>query len=459
MNHRPALQKDIADVETLVRGSEAGITCPLSALPARNDALTSSMYRTLEDAGCPLVTDVHHRLQFETLLTELSAKFVDVSASQVDSQIEWGLRRIVEFLGIDRCGLGQVSADRKQLLVTHSYQLPGIPPSVKLMLDSQFPTYARMVHQGLVIRLPDDMPPEAVQEREYLRQVGLKSNLTIPLMAMGTVVGGIGFSSFRSRLRLPDELIPRLRLMGDIFTNALARKRADEALSAKEQSLRRAKDGLRQLATKLIYSQEEERRRIAREMHDDWAQRLAILGIESAKLESCLDTQAVALPMLDTIRKQLVKLSEDVHDLSRQLHPSILDDLGLVEALRSECAGFSRREDVAVDYLPAKVPDNVSNDVALCVYRVAQEALRNIAKHAGVREASLILVATEDELVLRVQDHGVGFDLDNGRAQAGVGLSSMEERVGLVQGQFSITSTLGQGTIVEARVPLLGHQA
>ena len=99
-------------------------------------------------------------------------------------------------------------------------------------------------------------------------------------------MGGIGFSSFRSRRILPDELIPRLRLVGDIFTNALARKRADEALTAKEQLLRQAKEGLQQLSTKLLLSQEEERSRIAREMHDDWTQRLALLGIDAANLEN-----------------------------------------------------------------------------------------------------------------------------------------------------------------------------
>ncbi|WP_186377507.1 ATP-binding protein [Planctopirus ephydatiae] len=423
------------------------------------DVLTTGLCQVLEDAGCPLAVDVHHRLQFETLLTELSSKFVNVPASQVDSQIEWGLRRIVELLGIDRSGLGQVSEDRRQLVVTHSYQLPGIPPSAFIMLDSQFPTFARMVHQGLVVRLPDDMPPEATQEREYFRQVGMKSNVTIPLMAMGIVVGGIGFSSFRSQLRLPDEFIPRLRLVGDIFTNALARKRADEALCAKEQSLRQAKDGLRLLATKLLNSQEEERRRIAREMHDDWTQRLAILGIESAKLEGCLDTQAVALPILHNIRTQLVSLSEDVHDLSRQLHPAILNDLGLVEALRSECACFSRREEITVDYVADDVPENMSKEVALCVYRVAQEALRNVAKHAAVNRTAVNLAVINQELMLRVQDHGVGFDPDSGRILAGVGLSSMEERVRMVDGEFSIYSEPGHGTTIEVRVPLSGSPA
>lgn len=459
MNHRARCEDETAGGRKSAETSNAATICPVSVMAPQIATMSSGLCHTLEGAGCPLASDVYHRLQFETLLTELSAKFINVPASQVDSQIEWGLRRIVDLLGIDRCGLGQVSGDRKQLVVTHSYQLPGIPPSSKLMLDSQFPTFAKMVHQGLVIRLPDDMPPEATQERTYFRQVGLKSNVTIPLMAMGTVVGGIGFSSFRSQRRLPDELIPRLRLVGDIFTNALARKRADETLSANEQLLRQAKDGLSRLATKLLYSQEEERRRIAREMHDDWTQRLALLGIETAKLEEHLDVNGPALPLLQAIREQLISLSEDVHDLSRQLHPSILDDLGLVEALRSECTGFSRREAIAVDYRPDNVPAKLSKDVTLCVYRVAQEALRNVAKHAAVKEASLTLFANETELMLRVQDQGSGFDPKNGHAQAGLGLSSMEERVRLVQGECSFTSAPGQGTTIEVRVPLPGSNA
>jgi len=405
--------------------------------------------------GTP-VPGVPGRLRFEVALAELSAKFVNVPANQVDSQIESGLRLIVELLEIDRCGLGEVSEDGKQLVVTHSYQLPGILPSERIMLSAQFPTYAKMIYQGAVIRLPDDLPPEATREREYCLQIGLKSNLTIPLTVMGSVVGGIGFSSFRSRRILPDELIPRLRLVGDIFTNALARKRADEALSAKEQSLRRAKERLRQLAAKLLQAQEEERRRVAREMHDDWTQRLAILGIDAAKLERHLGTKKVALPLLRAMQEQLVSLSEDVHSLSRQLHPSILDDLGLVESLRSECASFARREGIAVDYRPAEVPANLPKDVALCVYRVAQEALRNVAKHAAVKGASVTLGVTGPELMLRIRDEGAGFDPENVRAQPGLGLSSVEERVQLVQGRLTIDSAPGRGTTVEVRVPLTG---
>jgi len=292
------------------------------------------------------------------------------------------------------------------------------------------------------------------KERDYCVQVGLKSHLMIPLKVMGSVAGAIGFGSFRSYRAWPDDLVQNLRLVGDIFTNALAVKRADEALRAGEQSLRQTREGLRRLAAKLLHAQEEERRRIAREMHDDWTQRLALLGIDMAKLERHLGAPEKALPLLRTMQEQLVGLSEDVHALSRQLHPSILDDLGLVEALRSECASFSRRERIAVVYRPEVVPIGLPKEVALCVYRVAQEALRNIGKHAAVNEAWVTLAATGSELLLRVQDKGVGFDPADVRSQPGLGLSSMEERVRLVQANLSVTSALGRGTTVEVRVPL-----
>lgn len=395
-------------------------------------------------------------MRFETVLAELSAAFVNLPASQVDSEIEAGLARLVAFLGLDRGGLAQLLVNKNQMVITHSYHLPGIPPGLRVIVNDEWPWYARTICQGQVLRLtgmPDSLPAEATKERDYCRQVGMKAHVMIPLKVMDSVVGAIGFASFHRDCDWPDDLVQRLRLVGEIFTNALARKRADEALRAREESLRHAREGLRRLAARLIHAQEEERRRLARDMHDDWTQRLALLGIEVARLEKHLAAPDIALALVRTIQERLVRLSEDVHALSRQLHPSILDDLGLVEALRSECASFSRREGIAVDYRAEAIPENLPRDAVLCVYRVAQEALRNLAKHAAVSRASVSLSAAR-ELVLRVQDRGVGFDPAEAQTHAGLGLSSMQERVLLSQGKLSVTSAPGQGTMVEARVPL-----
>jgi signal transduction histidine kinase len=393
---------------------------------------------------------LEERQRFETLLGELSATFVNLPASQVDAQIESALRRLVEFLGVDRGDLAEVPVGQKHLVITHSYHLPGVPVLPRTILNEQLPWYVQAIYRGELLRLsdlPDDLPPEAAAERHYCTRVGLKSHVMIPLQVMGSVAGAIGFGSFRGRRAWPDDLIQQLRLVGEIFTNALARKQSDE-------SLRQTRESLRHLAARLLHAQEEERRRIAREMHDDWTQRLAVLSIDITKLEKCIGSPEKALPLLHAMRQQLVGLAEDVHALSRQLHPSILDDLGLVEALRSECASFTRREGIAVRYLPQEVPSTLPKDVALCVYRVAQESLRNIAKHAGVDEAWVSLLVHARELVLIVEDQGGGFDAAGLRCQPGLGLSSMHERVRLVGAQLGVTSAPGQGTTVEVRGPL-----
>ena len=188
------------------------------------------------------------------------------------------------------------------------------------------------------------------------------------------------------------------------------RKRAEEALRTSEQSLRRSRREHRILAGRLLQAQEVERQRVARELHDDLTQRLAALAIEVGSLEQRVDRSGAIAGALNGMREQLVKLSEDVHALSRQLHPAILDDLGLVDALRSECLCFTQREGIAVTYRPGRIPEDLPKDVALCFYRIAQEALRNIAKHARAGRARVVLAGTDGDLILTVADSGVGFD-------------------------------------------------
>jgi signal transduction histidine kinase len=433
------------------------VRCPLQTGLHSRVTETAELCDVLAEAGCPLAPGLQDRLRFETLLAELSATFINLPAGQVDAQIESSLRQLVTVLGVDRGAVLEVLADQGQLVVTHSYQLAAVPPLPRVILSAQLPWYVKTMQAGEVFRIsrvPDDYPPEASLDREYCTRIGLKSQVMIPFNVRGRVAGAIGFSSFRTYCHWPEDLVRRLRLVGEVFANALARRRADETLQAREHSLRQARENLRKLAAKLLHAQEEERRRIAREMHDDWTQRLALLGIDVANLEKHLATPATALSLLRAMQTRLIGLSEDVHALSRQLHPSIMDDLGLVEALRSECASFSRREKVFVHYRPERVPANLSKDVALCLYRVAQEALRNLAKHADVTEAWLSLDATETELLLNVRDEGLGFDAGARHTQPGLGLSGMEERVRLIQGTLSVTSAPGRGTTVEVRAPL-----
>ena len=185
-----------------------------------------------------ITSPLQKRSRFETFLADLSATFISVSADQVDSQIVAGLRQVVEFLGIDRSGFGELVTDKKKTAITHSYEVPGVPPTPRIYVEAHWPDYACKVREGKAFRVPEDLPAEATAEREYLAQVGLKSQLTIPLRIAGAIVGAIGFASFRSHLEWPEDLVLRLRLMADVFNHALARKRAYEALQRANQQVR-----------------------------------------------------------------------------------------------------------------------------------------------------------------------------------------------------------------------------
>ncbi len=249
------------------------------------------------------------------------------------------------------------------------------------------------------------------------------------------------------------------KAIGALKTEITERKRAEEALRESDAVLRRNQKDIQDLAGKLLTAQEEERRRLARELHDDLTQRLAVLAIEAGKLEGQLESSGGGVPeKLRDMKEQMVKLAADVHTISRQLHPSILDDLGLVSAIESECTSFSEREGIRVKYESKNVPAVLPKDVALCIYRIIQESLRNIAKHAQTREAHVTLTGNDGGIHLSIKDTGIGFHPAQGRGKPGLGLASMEERVRLIQGDLSVQSRPGQGTVIEVRVPLTGGE-
>jgi PAS domain S-box-containing protein len=219
---------------------------------------------------------------------------------------------------------------------------------------------------------------------------------------------------------------------------------------AKRKHVQKARS---ELLRRLVHAQEEEHRRIARELHDDLTQRLAVLAIDAETLEQLPGCPPDIGDRARAMRERLVALSEDVHSLSRQLHPSILDDLGLVDALRSECLNLTQRGEIKVNYSAREVPADLPRGVALCFYRVAQEALRNVVRHAECSEASVRLRAIRQELVLCVRDRGVGFDTAS-QGKTGVGLESMRERARLVRARLTVRSRPGEGTQVTMRVPL-----
>ena len=201
------------------------------------------------------------------------------------------------------------------------------------------------------------------------------------------------------------------------------------------------------MSGRLLTAHEDERRRLARELHDDLTQRLARLAVDAGRLERTSGADAAAM------RKDLAHLSEDVHAMSYRLHPSVLDDLGLVEALRAECDRVAHGGDVRVEVEAHGVPKTVSSETSLCLFRIAQEAMSNATRHGRASAVTVLLTPRNRGLQLAVADNGSGFDPGEARERASLGLASMRERVRLLHGVLDIESTPGRGTTVIAWVP------
>ena len=220
------------------------------------------------------------------------------------------------------------------------------------------------------------------------------------------------------------------------------------------RAMRRFED----LAGRLITAQEAERARIARDLHDDISQQLAAISIaiSGCKRRPELQGSGELLEALAAVQRQTIELSEDIRLLSHDLHPGVLEHADLVDALRSHCGEFAKQQsiDVAVDADEDLTISDITT--ALCLYRVVQEALRNIAKYADARQVHITLRRVEDEVQLAVADDGKGFNLAKAREQGGgLGLRSIEERVRLVGGRLSIETAPHTGTTITVWVKIL----
>jgi PAS domain S-box-containing protein len=229
------------------------------------------------------------------------------------------------------------------------------------------------------------------------------------------------------------------------------RRNAEDRIRVSRMSLEEKHREVQQLAGQQITAHEDERRHLALELHDDLTQRLARLAIDVGRLEQ---REGEDRATLTAVRSELVRLSEDVHALSYRLHPSVLDDLGLVEALKAEGDRAARHGALRVDVDARVIPETLSPEASLCLFRVAQEALGNIARHARANAVTVRLSPNGKHVQLMVTDDGAGFDAARPRKLASLGLASMRERVRLLHGELNIDSAPGRGTTVTARVPV-----
>ena len=391
------------------------------------------------------------RLRFETLLSDLSTVLSSCPAAEVDRQIETGLQRVVDDLGVDRATIWALEDGSEEARLTHSWIREGVPSPLPVVHERDVPRIFSELRRGHVVRIPQsgDLPDEASSDPESLAWLGTRSTALAPLIERGSVVGGLSVGTVLTERHWLDEMIPRLRLLADVFANALARQRAERV--AQESAAH-----IRDLAGRLMTSQEEERRRIARELHDGVNQELAALSIALSALEA--DLPAVTTPdrlrQIARLQGRIVGMTETIRHLTHELHPGILQYAGLTAALRNHCQELERDRGLPVILHADDDLRSVPADVALCLYRVTQEALQNVVRHAKASQVRVVVTRDGTDLLLTIGDDGRGFDLAERRGRGGLGLISLDERVRLVRGRLTIDSQPQRGTEIQVVVPL-----
>jgi PAS domain S-box-containing protein len=231
------------------------------------------------------------------------------------------------------------------------------------------------------------------------------------------------------------------------FVTDISKRRTDE------EAIRQQREELQLLAGKLLTAQDEERRRIARDLHDDLSQTLASLAIDLGR-HANKAAAGETTSHLRQLQERATKAAESVRRISHRLHSSVLDDIGLVAALEQFCEEFQERSGIRTEFASQDVPDRLPLAIASSVYNIAQECLHNVSKHSRTSAVAVRLEQVNAALRLSVKDGGVGFRLGTTGSGKGIGIGTMQERARLLQGRFSIWSEPGAGTEVRVDVPL-----
>ncbi|HKS37991.1 MAG TPA: PAS domain S-box protein [Verrucomicrobiae bacterium] len=643
------------------------------------------------------------RFRFEALLTELSAAFANLPPGQVDSEIDKWLERLVEVLGVDRASFLHFGQDGAAIR-SHTVTVSGLEPLSVAAINERFPWIVEQLRRGNTVkwpRIPEDIPLEAVNERAYAIRKGIRSGLNVPVSIGGSVICAISFTSIRACCDWPEEVVTRLRVVGEVFANAFVRKRAEEALRESQQQnralvnsidgivwevdaatfrfnfvssqaerilgypveqwlredgfwanhihpddrdtavnfcvgatarredhqfeyrmiaadgrvvwvrdfvtvtvlesgqvllrgvivditerkraedevrkekeilqkifdcvplmiaffdqdgciklinrdwertigwsleeiqkqnldilaecypdpqyrqgvldfiaatkgdwgdfktkvrngrvidttwanvrlsdgtsvgigqditerkrvedeLRGANERLQRLSRRLLELQETERRFMARELHDEIGQSITAvtLNLQNAKL--MLEPSKIGAALNESIGI-LNRVLQQVRDLSLDLRPSILDHVGLAAAIRWQVDRQAQRAGFKAEVVADERADHLAPEVEIACYRIIQEALTNIARHAKAQNVRVEVRYTHSQMHLLVLDDGVGFDLRNARERvASLGIVGMEERTLFLKGEFEIESAPRRGTAIRVRFPLTLHES
>lgn len=395
---------------------------------------------------------------FDELITGVMTEFVSATAEEIDNEVINGLKAMAEFVGVESAVVIQVAPDRGTWSVTHEWCAPNIGSRMGkfqnvTMGGSPWVEEQLTADQPVAIGSRNDLPPDATEERKRWDIAGVKSIVHVPLRTRGGVINGaLSLISFSREINWQLADVPRVRILSNAIANTLERKSAEEmVLQSREQ--------LRALSARLQTLREEERTRLSREIHDHLGQLLTALKLDlrSAGRKVALlhdgDAKSVVNEKLVSAETLADEAVVSVQKIASELRPGILDRVGLAAAIESEVRAFQSRTGVQCE---CKIPNDapaIPQEHATAAYRICQELLTNIARHAKARHARVGLAYNEGWLVLEVVDDGVGIrasEIDNPES---LGILGVHERAAMLGGTTTFEGRTGGGTTVIVTIP------
>ena len=405
-----------------------------------------------------IVQDITHHKKSEELQADSNRALELVAQSASLSDVMNVLAENVESSTGQSCFIRLVSDDGQSLTLIAAPSLPSRHDVAlnTLPISSYGGTCGNAARAGRAVVTTDiSRDPSWASLHSAAATLGLRSCWSVPILGSSHDVLGTVALLGRETGSPNEADMDAAENAAHLARVALEHARAREALTKSESSLRESHDQVRHLAQRLIAAQEEERRRVSRELHDGLNQQLAALSFEIGKLRSQVAGDEPAIgERLSELQKRAAHLIDDTRRMSHELHPSMLEHLGLVAAVRSYCDEEGRRGNVSIRFDPIRPPESIAPETALCLFRVVQEGVRNASKHSGASAVQVTLRSANGSILLAIADNGSGFDPAEDR-NGGLGLISMAERVRAIGGRFNILSNPSEGTRLEVQLPAL----
>lgn len=390
------------------------------------------------------MNEKHRFSEIEQFTIEISKLLLDSDSAELPSAIQHSLQSFLPYISAQRMSLLRID-EHNCFEAAFSTVAEGYP-SVAIPETGVASTYLDLIAKGEVVIVSQDQLHALIPDADdhFFKKTGVLTHIAIPIEVRGNIWGSISASRYKGATDWGKTTARRMQSFGQILAATYERY-------AYWQTIQQKNTQLETLSRALIHNQEIERQTLSRELHDNFSQKMALLTFEasnlSANITNCEDQQA-----LHALQMQIQLIATEMQALSRSLHPAILDDLGLAPALLAECRRVSELKKFEIQTLISTLP-TLKKELSLNLYRILQEALNNVAKHAQASAVFIFLEIVGTELVFQIVDDGIGCDVHHLQKKFTIGLRSISERTVQFAGQVSFESPDEGGFSININIP------